>query len=211
VVARLDTGDPWIVERRFGKGRVMAIAGPLDAEGGTLPVNPDFVPLVNELVGYLADAGSRRVLPIGEPITWPVRDDPGADVTVTAPDGTTMPASVVKADDHFVVRLADTPGPGIYRLNLPRGPVHVAVAADPREDDVTALDPSEEAWLSEGWPLAFSRDGDPARLFAGPSGRNRESWRWLVMIALGTLCFEVLLTRRMARQGLSTPALASTA
>ena len=45
VTARLDTGDPWIVERPFGQGRVAIVAGPIDAEGGTLPVNPDFVPL----------------------------------------------------------------------------------------------------------------------------------------------------------------------
>ncbi len=45
VTARLDTGDPWIVERTFGLGRVAILAAPIDAEAGTLPVNPDFVPL----------------------------------------------------------------------------------------------------------------------------------------------------------------------
>jgi len=37
VVARLDTGDPWIIERRYRRGRVAILAGPVDAEGGTLP------------------------------------------------------------------------------------------------------------------------------------------------------------------------------
>ena len=58
VLARLDTGDPWIVERPFAKGRVAMMAGPVDAEGGTLPVNPDFVPLVHELIYHLASASA---------------------------------------------------------------------------------------------------------------------------------------------------------
>ena len=69
-IARLDTGDPWAVERPFRKGRVIVLAGPLDAEGGTLPVNPDFVPLVHELIFHLADPVGRR------PADPPRRADP---------------------------------------------------------------------------------------------------------------------------------------
>ena len=50
VRARLDTGDPWAVERPHGSGRVLVLATPLDAEGGTLPVNPDYVPLVKRSI-----------------------------------------------------------------------------------------------------------------------------------------------------------------
>ena len=56
VSARLDTGDPWVVERPQGRGRVLLLAAALDAEAGTLPVNPDFVPLTHEWVFHLAAA-----------------------------------------------------------------------------------------------------------------------------------------------------------
>jgi hypothetical protein len=56
VAARLDNGDPWIVERPHGRGRVLLLATALDAAAGTLPVNPDFVPLVHECVFALASA-----------------------------------------------------------------------------------------------------------------------------------------------------------
>ena len=76
VLARLDTGDPWVVERAYRKGRVMLLAGPLDAEGGTLPVNPDFVPLVHELIYGLGDpATTGRESRPGEPLSVEVDPD----------------------------------------------------------------------------------------------------------------------------------------
>jgi hypothetical protein len=56
VTARFDTGDPWAVERPQGRGRVLLLAAALDAGAGTLPVNPDFVPLTHEWVFHLAAA-----------------------------------------------------------------------------------------------------------------------------------------------------------
>ena len=64
VLARLDTGDPWIVERPHGKGRVLLLASALDAEAGTLPVNPDFVPFAHELILHL---GAGRDVRPGRP------------------------------------------------------------------------------------------------------------------------------------------------
>jgi hypothetical protein len=56
VSARLDNGDPWAVERPQGRGRVLLLTAGLDAASGTLPVNPDFVPLAHEWVFHLASA-----------------------------------------------------------------------------------------------------------------------------------------------------------
>jgi hypothetical protein len=69
------------------------------------------------------------------------------------------------------------------------------------------LDPAEAARLAEGWPLTF--EPDPALLAAHlldvdtPASR-REVWRGLVLLALGGLCAELYLTRKLVRgQGLS--------
>jgi hypothetical protein len=56
VTGRFDTGDPWAVERSQGRGRVLLLAAALDARAGTLPVNPDFVPLTHEWIFHLAAA-----------------------------------------------------------------------------------------------------------------------------------------------------------
>jgi hypothetical protein len=56
VTGRFDNGHPWVVERRQGRGQVLLLATALDATSGTLPVNPDFVPLMHEWVFHLAAA-----------------------------------------------------------------------------------------------------------------------------------------------------------
>jgi hypothetical protein len=60
VTARFDNGHPWAAERRQGRGQVLLLATALDAASGTLPVNPDFVPLVHEWVYHLAAAPVAR-------------------------------------------------------------------------------------------------------------------------------------------------------
>ena len=208
VPARLDTGDPWAVERPYRKGRVAVLAGPIDAEGGTLPVNPDFVPWAHELVFHLADAseGARTVRP-GEPIV--VDLDPATPaslkaLTVETPAGAKAQAEVVRADGAVKARLDDTGEPGLYRVRLPDPPggsTFVAVAADGREADPRPLEPAEAEALSQGWPLAFESESArlAGRLFAAGAGGRREIWRYLVLAALGGLCVEVWLTRQLVK------------
>lgn len=205
VPARLDSGDPWIVERPHGKGRVAIVAGPLDADGGTLPVNPDFVPLVNELIAHLANDGPRRVVPAGEPVAVALPTVPASDLkelAVIRPDGSRTSAEIVRGDGRAEARFQDAAEPGIYRIEAPSGTIHVAVLADPREDDPSAVEPAETARLADGWPFVIAEESglDPATLWGRGTGSRREIWRWLVLAALAGLCLEVVLTRRLVRR-----------
>ena len=113
VSARLDSGDPWVVEWSRGKGRVLLLAGPLDAEGGTLPVNPDFVPLAHEWAFHLAGGSEPRAVRPGEPIVFDLNPAPlaGRHVVlqpVQTPGGETRPS---RGDPHG----AAWRGPGLGR------------------------------------------------------------------------------------------------
>ncbi len=207
VIARLDTRDPWAVERPYRKGRVILMSGPLDAEGGTLPVNPDFVPLVHEIIYRLADpsADSSSHRP-GDSIRVNLAEAPppeATSTTVTRPDGTTATAPIVR-DGAARVVLSDTSEPGVYRIALP-GPsggfAYASVASDARESEPDPLDPAEAAKLSEGWPLAFAKDENALRerLLDSAGGGPRPLWRFLVLAALGGLCLEVFLTRQLVK------------
>lgn len=203
VTARLDTGDPWVVDR--SAPRVMLLAAAIDAEAGTLPVNPDFVPLVHEWIFALAGGRAPTPLQPGEP--WIIELDPppattAATLTLHAPGGATMTLPVVRAERSARVRVDDTRVPGVYRLDLPGGANRFAVVAhDGRESDLRPLTTAEMQTLAQGWPLAFETDPAHATsrlLAAGPDARH-EAWRALVLAALGLLCFEIYLTRRLAR------------
>jgi hypothetical protein len=208
VSARLDTGDPWAVERVQGRGRVLLLATPIDAEAGTLPVNPDFVPLVHEWVFQLAGGSARsRVIRPGEPLVFELDPPPAPGLKtlpVETPGGTTVQATIVRGSGSTQARLDDTSESGIYRLSPPKpadGPVYALVTGDGRELDTAPLEPAEAARLAEGWPLAIETDPArlTARLFESERGRRHEFWRLLVLAALGGLCLEIYLTRKLVR------------
>jgi hypothetical protein len=204
VVARLDTGDPWLVERPAGRGRVALLSAPLDAEGGTLPVNPDFVPLVHTLVFHLADpSASAEPLRPGGSIRLDLADAPGSlrAVPVRLPDGREARAEVLRDGGRAQVRFEGTTDPGVYRVETPDAPAYVLVESDDRESEPARLEPAEAEHLAKGWPLAFEDDPDglSGRLLAQGRGGPRPFWRWLVLAALAGLCLEVVATRRIAR------------
>jgi hypothetical protein len=207
--ARLDTGDPWIVERPFGRGRVALVAGPLDAEGGTLPVNPDFVPWAHEIIYHMASpsAAAHAARP-GEPLVVDLQAVPApaiSSLAVTTPGGNEVRGAVVRSQGGAQVRIDATDESGLYRVHLPDPPGGLAfatVAADSRESDLRPLEPAVMTQLERDLPLAFESNPERlpgAYLFApGPGGRN-ELWRYLVLAALAGLCMEVWLTRRMVK------------
>lgn len=209
VIARLDTGDPWIVERPRAKGRVIMLASPIDAEGGTLPVNPDFVPWAHELVYYLADGGDRAAsIRPGEAIAVELPESPPEQVRsvrVKTPSGETRSAPVVRDGERSRIELSEAREPGAYRFELPApqsGTAYVTVAADAREWDPEQLATAEAEQLARGWPLVIERDS--ARVAAAMNGGNatgpRPIWRLLVLAALGGLCVEVWMTRALTRE-----------
>ena len=207
-VARLDTGDPWMVERPYRKGRVIVMAGPLDAEGGTLPVNPDFVPLMHELVFRLADpASDSKPLKPGDSIRVDLAEIPAEQfqhATVTLPDGGTAKAPIVRSGGKARVQFDATDEPGTYQITLPpptEGPAYYSVAGDAREADAEPLAASESAKLAEGWPMTFEAAPDQlaGRLLASGSSGPRPLWRGFVLLALGGLCLEVWMTRKLVK------------
>ena len=213
VSTRLDTGEPWAVEKSPGKGRVLLLSGPLDAEGGTLPVNPDFVPLVHEWSFHLAAGSEPKAVKPGEPLVFELNPAPEATVSslpIQTPDGAAAKAIVTRNAGIARARFDDTAEAGVYRLALPDPPggfSYATVIPDPRESEPDLLDQAEAARLSEGWPLRF--ETDPAKLtldlLSAGSKPRRELWRYLVLAALAGLCVEIYLTRRLVRgQGLTS-------
>ena len=213
VSARLDTGEPWVVERAFGKGRVLLLAGPLDAEGGTLPVNPDFVPLIHEWTFHLAGGTRPRAVKPGEPLVFNLNPGLPADVTtlsILPPDGVEAKAPITRNAGVARARYEDTTETGLYRLTLPgpnKGYAYGIVQGESRESDLAPLEPAEAEKLAEGWPLVFENDAkklaDRVITGEGIEGGRQEIWRVLILLALAGLCVEIYLTRRLVRgQGL---------
>ncbi|MBI5685775.1 MAG: BatA domain-containing protein [Verrucomicrobia bacterium] len=67
-LATLANGDPLLISRRLGDGRVLQTALPLDNSWSDLPIHPVFVPLVHEMIYELAiPTQASRNLSVGDP------------------------------------------------------------------------------------------------------------------------------------------------
>jgi hypothetical protein len=199
-VARLTSLDPFLVERSFGKGRVILSVVPLDDSWGTnlhrgLEVQ-EFPLLAHELVYYLA--GTRAVsynLVPGQPIIYqPQGSDKPGTVHVQPPFGD---AKEVEAKEWPLI-YDDTREPGAYQLTTPGGrTVYYVVQPDPREtEDLTSCGEEDREKVAAIIPLKYAEDQE--EILAVPA-QARAVWWWLMLGVIVFLCAEVWMTRRIVK------------
>jgi hypothetical protein len=161
VVARLRNAAPLVVERGFGKGRVMAFLTTAAPAWNNWARNPSFVVAMQDLQAYLArraaDEGSRLVGAPLEVTLDPARYKP--QVRFVAPDEAGAPNAptdaVRNADGMLQVSLPDTDASGFYEARLTRTDEtpevrHYAINVDPGEGELAALDAQQLAPRLEG-------------------------------------------------------------
>ena len=54
VLIRLENGEPFLIERRIGQGRMLLVAGGLENQSNDLPIRPVFVSFMIETARYLS-------------------------------------------------------------------------------------------------------------------------------------------------------------
>ena len=115
VLARLQTGAPYIVAGQCGRGQMMLLTAPLDAEWSSLPAKPDYVPFVHELLFQLASQRSHRNVAVGESLLTvaPNKIDP-VDLVFEGPDGEPHNPQVNEDETPKRLTLSETTLPGVY-------------------------------------------------------------------------------------------------
>ncbi len=204
--------SPLLVERPLPAGRVILSAVPFDASwGGNLPELSSFVPLVHELVYYLAGARSAEYnLAPGQPIRFPADGDAG-QYTLTTPAGEARPLSLVpgEAGTLLVQKVEGPSGPafaydgaresGVYTLRTPAGAsVHYVIPADAREADLSPLTKEMIHKVGRLTGMRFAGPDDGSLSDQTEDGTRRQDlWLYLLLGLVGLLCVEVWMTRRL--------------
>lgn len=206
VVARFDTNAPAIVAHTYGRGAVLQLAFPLDAEWTTLPARNDFVPLLHEMVFHLASRTSGRNVGPGMPLLADIPAEATADqYHFIDPDGGEHPAEPAGDATHPQVRLLNTDLPGTYRC-VPKDAAggkedFFVVNFDRRESDLTPLPPPVQQQLAGDDRIRFIDSLEELQASRLAESAPSELWRWLLLLVLGILVGEVLLTRRLVQGG----------
>jgi hypothetical protein len=215
VLATYVTGDPFLVELGFGRGRVLLMTTPVDADWGTLPLSNFYLPFVQSAVRYLAGGTlSQRNLHPGERLREIVKaidpveaSDPRAsEAVVTLPDGSRETVPVVRNGDRGEVTFERTQLPGLYsvRVRVDGGwrTSQFMVRRPAEESDLSALGPERWMWL-ESRLGAQVMDGPVERLAQAmerPAG-GRELWPVLLGVVLVLGVVEMVAARVWLREG----------
>jgi hypothetical protein len=202
----LDSNDPFLVAHTYGRGTVLQLAAPLNADWSTLPAKNDFVPFLHEMVFHLASRTSSRNVEPGMPLVLNVPDAAEADqYRFLDSEGNEYPAERSDNESRPQITLTDTQLPGIYRaLKRDASPAeteYFVVNFDRRESDLALLAQPAEEQLASGGRIQFIDSLHQMQQALLAETAPSELWRWMLLLVLAILVGEVLLTRRLVQGG----------
>lgn len=189
VLITLAGGDPLLIERRVGSGRMLLLTTGLNNNWSDLPVHSVFVSFMAETARYLTheDSLDRRHT-AGDTIL--LKQAGGASGQVINPAGNKV---LTLADTHTTqnVELDQT---GFYQVYTPGRQTLIAVNPDPRESDTTPI----SADLLTRWRTAVSPQtaGHTAGLGNGIEPVKTELWRGLLLLLVLIVLTESILGNR---------------
>ncbi|NLY03191.1 MAG: VWA domain-containing protein [Rhodopirellula sp.] len=202
VLARLESGDPLIVQRQFGEGSVVQVATACDAEWSNLPMRPIYLPLMQQLVTTMAsEATPPSNFPAGQPLVAVLPGQSQASpLGLTTPDGARHTVQPVPRGTQSVVEYAQTQEPGVYTLvGADAQPLHFVAQVSRTESDLRMLDATRIQSLAA--ELGADGVSSAAEYSALDRSRRhgREIWRVLLAGVLGLMFLELALEQRFAR------------
>ena len=205
VIARFDSGEPYLVERPFGDGRVILAAAPADAGWSNLPTQPIYLPVVQRLVTYLASSVEppRNVSAESKLVAFLPESMAGKSVTITRPGGGEEMIEIKKEGTRGVAEFSDTSEPGIYKFVDPDGTrQYFAVNLDRRESDIRTLDADEMKALAIEMEANLVSDWDGYTSLDKVRRTGIEFWRPLLYIVLALVFGELFYQQWLGRRKL---------
>jgi hypothetical protein len=223
VVARLSSGDAWIVRSILGKGTVLWFSFSSDRADSNLPSRAAFVPLVQRIVSFAAGRDSRTsMLSPGEPwlISFPLPASVGDSEQPqdSAPQVVNVISPNAGTREWSGSEWQDTRQQGVYEAKLapePSGSRTLAVVdsrireSDDRRESRLKLwnSKSAGAWFeAQGWTVSESAFDYLNAMRSDFRGREIWSWFWIAAI----LCFlaEMAIAQSyMAKRGMKPGAI----
>ena len=181
------SGAPALITRRFGRGRVALSTTSLDRDWSDLALRAGFVPLVDQMVRWLAGragAASEELHWVGDAVEL----EGSRDWVVRAPDGVERPVAAAR-EPGDASRFSDTRQVGLYRARpAGRESGEGELEADARRF-VVAVDPSESDTRTQPIPHVELDDAVPVE-------GQRPQWRLLLALAALALALESWLRTR---------------
>jgi hypothetical protein len=192
VVARLTDQTPILLDKKIGEGRVLLLASGLDNLTNDFPLNPVFVPFVEQTARYLSGTESRSGARLVDSyLELRTAKEQAVGVEVIDPAGR-RPLSLKEATTAQSYQLTQA---GFYQLRLANGRQDVIGVNPDRHESNLDVIPDETLAL---WRGNTSTAADQSAA-AGDTEQKRQPfglWWYLMLLALGAAVAESLLASR---------------
>ena len=198
VLARYDDGGVAAAERKMGAGRIVVWTSTLDDSFTDIGVKPVFLPLVHQMVRYLAHYEQPASwYTVGQVLDVATRAKGRTEIVVT-PSG----ERITEQNGKGLVELGEQ---GVYELRVPGSgtavrPESIAVNIDPVESDLATLDTRELVAAVTGH--ANPEVAEPAvaeQLSRADVEKRQGLWWYLLLAGVGLLAVETLIANRLSR------------
>jgi hypothetical protein len=178
VLARFSNGDPAVVEKAVGQGRVLLLASAPDNVWSDFPIRPGFVPFVKQAARYLARLPDEPAY-----YTVPATASLGTAATVMNPHGKRL-YEELKEGSSFA-KLDEI---GFYEVRRQGQSAYLAANADPRESDLTPFSAEDRALLTQKSPTT-AQAAAVAASDAKPTREEQEQRQnlWWTVLGIATL------------------------
>ncbi|MGE3705660.1 MAG: BatA domain-containing protein [Vicinamibacterales bacterium] len=200
VLARFDDGVAAAAERRVGAGRVIVFGTSLDDSWNDLPLKPVYLPLVHQLVKYLAQyeaPASWRT--VGQVVDLSVLLKGKASRLVITPSTERVS---IPANEPGLLELSEL---GVYEIRAAGStgerPDRIAVNIDPAESDLAPMDPPELVAAVTGRAAdAPGTAPQAAEINVEDVEKQQGLWWYLLVAGLLLLAAEMVLSNRLSRE-----------
>lgn len=197
-IAWFDNGDPFLIERPIGKGRLLVMTAGWHPADSQLALSTKFVPLIDGLLKRPDGALVEAQYAVHDRIALPPPQNANESRTIHGPDGRRIElASNISSFDG-----ADRPG--IYRLNFNGRETPLAVNLSPDESRTAplAVEELEQLGAVLAQPSATPDEiAQQRRQLQVVELENRQKlWRWLIVGVLGLLVVETALAGHLAHR-----------
>ena len=199
VLARFDDGAVAAVERKVGGGRVVAWASSLDDTYSDLPKKPVYLPLVHQMVKYLAQFEAPHAWQtVGQVVDVQSLTKSRANWVVVTPSGKRVPQSgPLELDEQGVYEVRPAGGADAFP------PQAIAVNIDPAEEDLSTIDPAELVAAVTGHAPATGAAALPTaaeseQIDIKEAERKQSFWWYLLVTGLLLLAAETVVSNRLS-------------
>jgi hypothetical protein len=197
---------PAVIEKRFGKGRVIFWTVSANKQWSDWPIDPTYVLAVRSAAMAIARSEAHQDnLIAGQPIQYTLEEGQGAsDAKVATPGRENAEAATVEKPDKSAafLRATQTGRAGTYLMTWKDGTGNAqqhlfCVNGDKAESDLAPLNDAElSGWLGNLRPMIVHYSSGQNAL----AQQGKEIWRTFVLALLGLLAVETLLAVWVGRE-----------